>query len=50
MSKTTAIRTTINPGEVIKVDERELLDLDRQGLIKSRESDDAPTDKSKGKS
>lgn len=44
MSKT-AIRTTINPGEVIKVDDAELVDLQRQGLVKSFESDDSPADK-----
>ena len=27
------VRTTINPGEVLKVDDAELLDLTRQGLI-----------------
>lgn len=27
------IRTTINPGEVLTVDDAELLDLTRQGLI-----------------
>lgn len=44
----TAIRTTINPGEVIKVDDAELVDLTRQGLVKSAESDDKPAD-TKGK-
>lgn len=39
MARTTAIRTTIEPGRVIKVDDSELLDLERQGLIKSREGD-----------
>lgn len=48
MSKTHAIRTTINPGEVIKVDDAELVDLTRQGLVKSAESDDKPAD-TKGK-
>lgn len=32
------IRTTINPGEVLTVDDAELLDLDRQGLVYSSES------------
>lgn len=41
----TAIRTTINPGEVIKVDDAELVDLQRQGLIESLESDDAAAEK-----
>lgn len=41
----TAIRTTINPGEVIKVDDAELVDLTRLGLVKSTETDDEPTDK-----
>ena len=45
MSKTHAIRTTINPREVIKVDDAELVDLTRQGLVKSVESDDRPADK-----
>lgn len=27
------IRTTINPGEVLTVDDAELLDLTRQGLV-----------------
>jgi hypothetical protein len=40
MARKTAIRTTIEPGVVIKVDDTELLDLDRQGLIKSREGDE----------
>lgn len=48
VSKTHAIRTTINPGEVIKVDDAELVDLTRQGLVKSVESDDKPAD-TKGK-
>lgn len=29
------IRTTINPGEVLEVDDAEYLDLTRQGLVKS---------------
>lgn len=36
----TKVRTTITPGEVIKVAEHELVDLERQGLIHSREGDD----------
>lgn len=27
------VRTTINPGEVLTVDDAELLDLERQGLL-----------------
>ena len=44
----TRLRTTINPGEVITVGDTELVDLTRQGLVKSLESDDRATDK-KGK-
>lgn len=33
------IRTTINPREVLEVDDAEFLDLTRQGLIKSEEDD-----------
>lgn len=36
----TKVRTTFTPGTVIEVDERELLDLDRQHLIHSREGDE----------
>ena len=36
----TAIRTTINPGEVIKVDAAELIDLERQGLVKAHADDE----------
>jgi len=36
----TKVRTTFTPGEVIEVDERELLDLKRQGLIHSLEGDE----------
>lgn len=36
----TKVRSTFTPGEVIEVDERELLDLERQGFIHSREGDD----------
>lgn len=57
------VRTTFTPGEVIEVDERELLDLERQGLIYSGELADGesaaegdeleaeaePTDKKAGK-
>ena len=35
----TKVRTTITPGKVIEVDERELLDLKRQGLIYSPKGD-----------
>lgn len=35
----TAIRTTITPGKVIAVSDAELIDLDRQGLVLSREGD-----------
>lgn len=42
----TAIRTTINPREVIQVGAAELLDLTRQGLVyetdQAEESDDEP--------
>lgn len=37
----TKVRTSINPGEVIEVSDAELLDLTRQGLIHSREGDEA---------
>lgn len=37
MSRKTTLRTTIEPGKVITVDERELVDLERQDLIHSRE-------------
>lgn len=40
VGKTTKVRTTITPGEVIKVAEHELIDLERQGLIHSREGDE----------
>lgn len=40
MARLTAVRTTIEPGRVLKVDASELLDLERQGLIKSREGDE----------
>jgi hypothetical protein len=43
MAKTTKVRTTFTPGKVIKVDERELLDLERQGLIYSRETAEGAT-------
>lgn len=50
VAKTTKVRTTITPGEVLKVDAAELIDLDRQGLVYSSEDglgrhawvDDAP--------
>jgi hypothetical protein len=35
----TKVRTTINPEVVLSVDDAELLDLTRQGLIKSQEGD-----------
>ena len=44
----TALRTTINPGVVIEVDDAELTDLTRLGLVKSLESDNRTADK-KGK-
>lgn len=37
----TRVRTTITPGIVIEVEAAELLDLERQGLIESREGDDS---------
>ena len=37
----TAVRTTITPGEVIEVTGAELIDLERQGLIHSREGDES---------
>lgn len=46
----TKIRTTINPGEVLSVDDAELLDLERQGLVKSYVADEVEkTDEKKGK-
>lgn len=36
----TKVRTTIEPGVVLTIDAPELLDLERQGLIKSREGDE----------
>lgn len=36
----TKVRTTFTPGEVIEVDERELVDLERQHLIHSRKGDE----------
>lgn len=33
----TRVRTTFNPGEVLHVDDAELLDLQRQGLLVSDE-------------
>jgi hypothetical protein len=50
----TKVRTVFTPGKVIEVSERELVDLERQGLIYSRATagseheaiiDDEPTDK-----
>lgn len=35
----TKVRTTIEPGVVHEVDAAELIDLERQGLIYSREGD-----------
>jgi len=35
----TKVRTTFEPGKVIEVDERELLDLERQGLVYSPKGD-----------
>lgn len=40
MADTVKVRTTFEPGKVIEVGAAELIDLERQGLIKSRE--DAP--------
>jgi hypothetical protein len=40
VAKLTKVRTTFTPGEVIKIDSTELLDLERQGFIHSREGDD----------
>lgn len=42
----TKVRTTIEPGVVLSVDDSELLDLERQGLVKSYE--DSSDDKKKG--
>lgn len=36
----TRVRTTITPGKVLEVEAAELLDLDRDSLILSREGDD----------
>lgn len=43
MAKRTKVRATNTPGLVIEVDESELLDLERQGLIHSRELADGET-------
>lgn len=43
MARKTKVRTTLNPGTVIKVEEAELIDLSRQGLIYSRELADGET-------
>lgn len=40
----TPVRTTINPREVIRVGDAELLDLERQGLIYSGTEYDEPAD------
>lgn len=40
VARQTKVRTTFEPGIVLSVGDAELLDLDRQGLIKSRESDE----------
>lgn len=40
VGKKTKVRTTIEPGRVIEVDDSELLDLDRQGVIYSSEAGD----------
>lgn len=45
----TKIRTTINPGEVLTVDDAELIDLERQGLVKSRVEDEKKPDEKEGK-
>jgi hypothetical protein len=39
MARKTKVRTTIEPGTVIAIDDTELIDLDRQGLIHSSERD-----------
>lgn len=38
MAKKTKVRVTIEPGVVRSVDDAELIDLDRQGLIHSSEA------------
>lgn len=40
VADTTKVRTTFTPDEVIEVDSAELLDLERQHLIHSREGDE----------
>lgn len=40
MAETTKLRTTFTPGVVLEVEASELLDLERGGLIYSREGDD----------
>lgn len=44
LSQLTKVRTTITPGEVVEANERELLDLERQGLVHSREGDEGFVD------
>lgn len=38
VARKTKVRTTIEPGVVLAIDDTELLDLDRQGLIHSSEA------------
>lgn len=38
----TKVRTTFNPGLVLEVDDTELVDLERQGLLHSREHGTSP--------
>lgn len=44
------VRTTINPGDVLTVDDAELLDLQRQGLVRELvdEKAEKKTDEKKG--
>lgn len=42
------IRTTINPGEVLTVDDAEFTDLSRQGLLLDDKKADDKTDEKKG--
>lgn len=50
VAKKTKVRTTNLPGKVIEVERYELIDLERQGLIHSREGDENwPDDKPKTK-
>ena len=38
VTRKTKVRTTIEPGVVLAIDDAELLDLDRQGLIHSSDA------------